>query len=79
MGRLHIRLGRVVRRRRRAAGYSQESFAARCGMHRTYVGKIERGEQNASLSNLETIARGLGLRLWQLVRDAEEGTDDARW
>jgi transcriptional regulator with XRE-family HTH domain len=76
MAPLHLELGRIVRRRRAAAGYSQESFAARIGLHRTYVGKIERGEQNVSLSNLQTIARGLGVRLSQLLREAEEGTDD---
>src|SRR2546426_8186179 len=41
------------RRLRRDAGYSQESFADKCGVHRTYMGSVERGETNISLDNLE--------------------------
>jgi transcriptional regulator with XRE-family HTH domain len=41
-------------------------------VHRTYVGKVERGEQNVSMSSLARIAKGLGLHIWELVREAEE-------
>jgi transcriptional regulator with XRE-family HTH domain len=65
-------LGESVRQRRMRLGISQEEFANKCGVHRTYVGKVERGEQNVSMASLERIAKGLGVPAWQLVREAEE-------
>ncbi len=72
MSPLLVRLGTSVRERRVRLGFSQESFANTCGVHRTYVGKVERGEQNVSMGSLSRIARGLGVRMWELVREAEE-------
>ena len=43
------RLGKVIREKRKELGYSQEAFADICGVHRTYMGSIERGERNISL------------------------------
>ena len=57
------KLGRAVRRLRAERGYSQESFADAVGVHRTYMGAVERGETNISLDNLARIAKGLRLRL----------------
>jgi transcriptional regulator with XRE-family HTH domain len=57
---LQKRLGRAVRRLRTAEDFSQESFADHIGMHRTYMGAVERGEQNISLTSLERIAKRLG-------------------
>ena len=71
MATLRIRLGRAVRRLRTAAGYSQESFADECGLHRTYMGAVERGETNISLDNIERIARALRLTPAQLLAEAE--------
>ena len=68
---LRTRLGRAVRRLRTAAGYSQESFADACGLHRTYMGAVERGETNISLDNIERIARALRLTPAQLLAEAE--------
>lgn len=68
---LRLKLGKAVRRLRRAAGYSQESFADKCGVHRTYMGAVERGETNISLDNLERIARGLGTAVSALLSEAE--------
>jgi transcriptional regulator with XRE-family HTH domain len=65
-------LGDRVRQRRLGLGISQEAFANKCGVHRTYIGKVERGEQNVSMGSLERIAKGLGVRISQLVREAEE-------
>ena len=45
---------------RRAIGLSQEDFAEKCGIHRTYVGAVERGECNITLATLENIALALG-------------------
>lgn len=69
---LQVRLGRVVQRRRRAAGCSQEAFADRVKMHRTYIGAVERGEKNVSLVNLERIATALGVRPSELLSEAEK-------
>ncbi len=61
----------AIRRLRKDAGYSQESFADRCGVHRTYMGSVERGETNISLDNIERIARALRLTPAQLLAEAE--------
>ena len=68
---LRLRLGHAIRRLRKDAGYSQESFADRCGVHRTYMGSVERGETNISLDNIERIARALRLTSAQLLAEAE--------
>jgi len=49
-------------------GVSQEAFADLCGLDRTYVGGIERGERNVALVNLEKIAKALNLSLSELFR-----------
>ena len=53
-------VGTEVRRLRTALGFSEEDFAEKCGIHRTYVGAIERGECNITLATLENIALALG-------------------
>jgi transcriptional regulator with XRE-family HTH domain len=69
---LQVALGRVIRRHRSRLKYSQESFAEAVGVHRTYMGAIERGEQNVALQNLERIARALSVPLSTLLLEAEE-------
>ncbi|MGO7000375.1 helix-turn-helix domain-containing protein [Rhizobium leguminosarum] len=61
--------GREIRQRRLALGLSQEQLAERAGLHRNYVGFIERGERNASLKTLFAIARSLGVSLGELLAD----------
>lgn len=61
-----VRFGRRLRELRRAQGFSQESFADKCGLDRTYIGGIERGERNLALRNIDTIARTLGKTLSEL-------------
>jgi transcriptional regulator with XRE-family HTH domain len=48
-------------------GLSQEGLAAACGLHRTYIGGIERGERNVSIDNIERISRALGCRVVDLL------------
>lgn len=54
-----IRLGQNVRRLREAKGWSQEDFADRAGIHRTYVSDIERGRRNPTISVVEKLAKPL--------------------
>lgn len=56
-----------VRRYRRSRGISQERLAELCGLHRTYVGSVERAERNVTLSTLEAIAQGLGISVSALI------------
>ena len=69
MENLLARFGTAVRKKRKSLGLSQEEFADLCGLDRTYVGGIERGERNVSLVNIEKIAKGLGILLSYLFRD----------
>jgi len=63
----HAALGLAIRQLRRASGVSQEAFATSCGLHRTYVGGIERGERNVSFANLLRIADALDVRPSELM------------
>ena len=62
------RFGQRVRELRRAEGLSQEAFAAKCDLDRTYMGGIERGERNLALRNIDLIAKTLGISLSELMR-----------
>jgi len=66
------RFGSTVRRLRVAAGLSQEDFADLCGLHRTYVGSIERGEKSVTIETGNKLARALNLSLQQLFQEMEE-------
>ncbi len=69
--------GRRIRELRAKLGLSQEAFADRCGLHRTYVGGIERGERNPSLVNIGRMAVALNVSLNQLFTGAEFDRDGA--
>lgn len=56
------KVGNQVRACREHLGLSQEELAGRCGLHRTYVGSVERGERNISLDNIVKLAKALGIR-----------------
>ena len=63
------RFGDRVRELRKHGGYSQEGFADECGLDRTYMGGIERGERNVALRNIGKIADALGISISELMRD----------
>ncbi|HGS4673185.1 helix-turn-helix domain-containing protein [Vibrio parahaemolyticus] len=64
-------LAKNVRSFRVKNGMSQELLAEKCGLHRTYIGSIERGERNATLSTLEVLAETLNVSIAQLLNNSE--------
>ena len=64
--------GVAVREERKKLGISQEKFGELVGVHRTYIGMIERGEKNITLSNILKVSRALGLTASELLRLTEE-------
>ena len=65
------RFGERVRQRRIESGMSQEELAARAGVHRTYIGMIERAEKNITLENIERVCKALNVSLGDFFRDFE--------
>lgn len=68
-------LGVTIRHRRETLGLSQEALAELVGIHRTYVGSVERGERNVSLQNLALFAGALRWRLSELIVRMEKEMD----
>lgn len=66
---LLIKFGKKVRDERIKLGFSQERLASRAGVHRTYIGMIERAEKNITLENIEKIAKALNIKLPDLFRE----------
>ena len=64
-----IKFGQKVRNERTKLGLSQEELASRAGVHRTYVGMIERAEKNITLENIQKIAGALNIKLSDIFRD----------
>ena len=62
-----MRFANNMRRARMEQRISQEELAERCGLHRTYIGSVERGERNISIDNMETISYALGQKLSELL------------
>jgi transcriptional regulator with XRE-family HTH domain len=74
-GDLQRTVGRNLRAYREARGLSQEAFADVLGVHRTYMGAIERGERNLTLRSLERIVARLDLDPLVLLTDSVETKD----
>jgi transcriptional regulator with XRE-family HTH domain len=68
MQEIQRRLGARIRKRRKDRDLSQEAFADMCGLHRSYMGAVERGEKNLTLATLRTIAQTLGTTISTLLR-----------
>lgn len=58
---INVRFGKKVREERLKLGLSQEALAGKAGVHRTYIGMIERAEKNITLENIEKLAKSLNL------------------
>lgn len=62
------KFGKRLRALREERGWSQEEFADRAGLHRTYVSAVERGVRNPTLSVLQRLAKALGVPISELVQ-----------
>lgn len=67
VGDLQRTVGKNLRAHRLALGISQEAFADQLGVHRTYMGGLERGERNLTLQSLERLAEQLGVQPAELL------------
>ena len=63
------KFGNEIRKQRKSLGLSQEELAARAGLHRTYIGMIERAEKNITLENIAKIADALGVPICELFKE----------
>lgn len=64
-----IKFGKKVREERNKLGLSQEELAARAGVHRTYIGMIERAEKNITLENIQKVCKALNLKIGDFFVD----------
>ena len=70
-------LAENIRTLRQKKNLSQEEFAEVCGLHRTYVGSVERGERNVTLSTLEAFSTALCVSVPELLTE-KAGREDVR-
>jgi transcriptional regulator with XRE-family HTH domain len=64
---IKLTVGATIRDLRIRAGFSQELLAEKSGLHRTYIGGVERGERNISLENIVRVAHALKVKPSQLL------------
>jgi transcriptional regulator with XRE-family HTH domain len=64
-------LGQAIRASRKACGLTQEAFALKAEIDRSYYGAIERGEFNVTIDTLMKVASGLGMPAWEILRGAQ--------
>lgn len=63
-----VKLGKKIRKLRKELGLSQEKFALKIEMDRTYFASVELGERNISIKNIKKIADGLGVSISELFK-----------
>lgn len=63
-----VQFGQSVKKQRLKSGLSQEKLAARAGVHRTYIGMVERAEKNVTLATIERIAKALNVRIMDFFK-----------
>jgi transcriptional regulator with XRE-family HTH domain len=64
-------LGEAIRNARKAQGISQEKLALAAGVDRSYMGRVERGDNNVAILTLLKIAQALGLKIGDIIGDAD--------
>ncbi len=69
-------LGEKIKELRKETGLSQEKFALKIDMDRTYFATVESGKRNISLQNIEKIAKGLNITISELFEGIGEDSDD---
>lgn len=69
---ISVKFGEVVRDLRKAKKLSQEDLADAAGLHRTYIGMIERGEKNITLANIAKLATALGEPIHELFKNLHD-------
>jgi transcriptional regulator with XRE-family HTH domain len=74
---LQRKFGRVVRRKRLAAALSQEALSAAAGLHRTYVGLLERGERMPSILVAKLLAEAFGTTMGEFLAEVEAEADES--
>ncbi len=62
-----VKFGKKVREERKKLGYSQEVLAEKAGVHRTYIGMIERGEKNITIANIQKVSKALKIKISKLT------------
>lgn len=62
------KFGQQLKKLRTEKNLTQEQFAQKCGLHKNYIGMVERGERNPSLINIEIIAKGLEISISELMK-----------
>jgi transcriptional regulator with XRE-family HTH domain len=65
--------GKRIRQLRTERNLSQEELSFQTGFHRTYIGMVERGERNISLSNIGVFAKAFGMSVSELLCFADDG------
>ena len=60
-------LGSRIRAQRLARKWTQQEYAEKCGLHRTFIGSVERGERNISIPNLRLLARVLRIEIAEMM------------
>ena len=65
---IKVKLGEKVKELRNSIGLSQEKFAHKCELDRTYIASIEAGKRNVSIINIEKIANALGVTVSELLK-----------
>jgi len=67
-----IKFGKRIKEERLKRNLSQEQLAAKAGVHRTYIGMIERAEKNITLRNINKLAKALNIKITDLFKDFEK-------
>lgn len=62
-------LAKNIRELRQEKGWSQDELAARSGLHRTYIGTVERAEQSITVDSMEKLAAALNVKVARLLED----------